>query len=462
MDKNVERIWTRVHEIFDPTKPADEKLRVPRVRYNPLSEEIAPRLQLPLPHQKFVLAGGIGSGKSTELRATAGRIANQKLVVLFDLRRHFEATVVDPGAIDHLQPAELVGLLGLALIRAGREVLGHQWGPLEKRLADALRGIAGKANAETPTLDVAKLASGVAVLVGGATGALLAGPLGTATGATAATAALRAVEAVADSSEWKWKIGLRGRARASDQDAPVREVLQATNALLDEIRRKYSRQVVILVDGLDRVSDPETFEDLLVESSLVADLRCDLVATLKLGLVQRFRSRLSWCETFDFTYVPVADAADPSKPNVHGISFFRELAAVRFGVLEIEPPIDDPLVERLAYRSGGRLRDFMKLVREVAVKAMLANSDEASRTMVDDAIDTLRRNQESGLNAEHIRVLQSVLEDPDRKLPAGDVALELLDRQLLLAYPNETSWYLPHTLLMLNLVHPSPGSTPSA
>jgi hypothetical protein len=452
-------VWRRVHEVFDPIVPAPPELRVLRTRYNPLSEVIGPRLRLPLPHQKYVLAGGIGSGKSTELQATAATLANSKLVVLVDLWKHFEQTVVDPGALDHLQPAELVGILGLAIVRTGLEVLGHDWRGLDKALGKAIGAVQTAASGaqDGPTVDVVKLGKGIAVLVGGGLAGLTTGPLGALAVGGAVDGGLKLLEAVSDASSWSWPVGLRDRKRSSDQDAPVRAVLQATNLLLDDIRKNYKRDVVLLVDGLDRVADAATFADLFVESGLLGDLRCDLVATLQLGLVQRYRSHLRWCRAYDFTYVPVALATDPTQPNPEGMKFFAELAAQRFATIGLTP-IPPDLIERLAYRSGGRLREFITLVREVAVQAMLHDATQANDAHVDKAIDELRRDRESGLNTAHVDVLRRVLGDPEHQLPEGEVALDLLDRQLLLAYPNQSTWYLPHTILMLHLLRPIGGA----
>lgn len=451
MPTTLER-WRKVHEIFDPIEPASAELRVNR-QYNPLSEKIIPRLKLRLGHQKFVLAGGVGSGKSTELRANVEGLGDARLVVLVDLWRHFESTVEDAGAIDHLQPAELVGLLGLAILRTGTDILGHKWRDLEQRLGSAISAIQPSSTDDNKGLkfDVVALSKGIAVFVGGAVGAI-AGPVGALAGAGVVKATveggLQLLDSVSESATWEWKVGLRGRKRSSDQDAPVRAVLQATNALLDDIRTHYKRDIVLLVDGLDRVQDATTFEDLFVESGLLGDLRCDLITTLQLGLVQKYRARLHWCNTYDFTYVPVVLQNDPSQPNAKGMEFFESLAKQRFKKLGGEAPVSAEFIRQLACKSGGRLRDFISLVREVSIQAMLEDAPHATSTHILRAIDQLRRDRESGLNTEHIRVLVALLSDPQHSLPAGDIALDLLDRQLLLAYPNESTWYLPHTILM--------------
>jgi hypothetical protein len=377
--------------------------------------------------------------------------------------------VVDPNAIDRLQPAELVGLLGLAVLRAGSEVLGHSWGPRAKRLDEAIRGVQPRPDPGQeagPTLDVAKLAKGVAVFVGGAAGAVIGGPLASALGAAGATSVaeggLKLLEAVTDAAEWSWRLGQRGAGSPSDQDPRVRAVLSATNALLDDIRGEYKRDVVLLVDGLDRVQDNTTFQSLFADSSLVAELRADLVVTLRLGLVQRHKARLHAWTPSEFTNVPVVDRTDPNVADLRGLEFFRALTQRRMDTLAaaLAPGpafFTDAQVDALAQRSGGRLRDFMYLVREVAIAAMLADAASATDPLIDKVVDEMRRDRESGLNADELALLRGVLNDPQRSLPAGEVATDLLDRQLLLPYPNESTWYLPHPILLRRLTRMTGG-----
>lgn len=444
--------WQRIHQAFDPMQPASAAIREPRRRYNPLSERVVPRLRLPIPHQKLALAGGIGSGKSTELLETAASLKDDKIVLLIDLWRHFESTVADPGAIDHVQPAELIALLGLAVLRAGTDLLSHPWEGRDRALQSAIAGIqgTGPSEADRARVDVVKLARGLAVVVGSAAmAAVQAESSVVAPGWAVAAGAigLRTLDAVTDPDAWEWKIGLRGRDRPSDQSEPARRALAAVNGLLDHLKTAYGRNILLLVDGLDRIQSATTFEDLFVESSLLADLRCQAVVTMHQGLSQQYRARLRGYRVVDFTHVPVVLSTDPSAPDPEGVAFFRGLADRRFRHLGIPSPIPVEQIDVLAESSGGRVRDFVTLIREVAVEAMLEDVATVGPTQVDRAIDGFRRDRESGLNAGHIKVLRGVRDDPDHRLPAGDMALDLLDRQLLLAYPNESLWYLPHPIL---------------
>jgi len=433
--------WKAVHGSFDPLEPVtDPTLRAERSRYNPMSELDA-RLRLPIGFMCYGVAGGVGSGKSTELLAACGRLTDDALVVYLDLWRHFEGRVRDPGALDHLQPWELVGLLGLALVRAGSDRFGHEWKGEPERLAAAL-GTLSENQGPGGSIDVGKLAGGMAVVAGGMFGGAAAG------------AALKALEAARDATSWQWKLGRRDRSRTSDQDQRVRDVLDATNNIVAGLDAAYGRKLVLVVDGLDRVLAMDAFSGLFVESNLLKELRCDIVVSMDLSLVQRYRSRLRLDQTFELANIPVASPEQPSQPGP-GVEFFVELVARRLKALNRPAPagtLFDDRVRKLAWCSGGRLRDFMRLIRELAVQGLMHPKSPLAEDTVAKVVDSQRRDKESGLNKDELVLLQAVYDDPEHRLPGGEVALRLLEKHLLLAYPNESTWYLPHSLLTLSLL----------
>jgi hypothetical protein len=448
-----EEAWTELYKAFDPMEAAPAKLRVERAPYNPLADEVVPRLRLKLGYQRIGLAGVQGSGKSTELRKAGADLADGKLVVLIDLWRHFQSTVSDPAALDRLHPAELVGLIGLAVVRAGKDGFAHHFEKADvDALSQAISRIAGSTDEDqAPKLDVGKLVGGVSVLTFGVVGAVLAGPAGAAAGAGAGVAAVqvaeRALPALADAFTWDWKIGLPGRTQRSDQDGAVQAVVKATNTLLDALRVAYARPAVVVLDGLDRINNETTFRSLFVESSLLGELRCDVIAALQLGLTQKHTADLRFDVVLSITNVPVVLHDDPDQPDPRGLRFFAELVSRRLAALALSRgPLDDAAVNRLAIASGGRLRDFMSLVRGVCVECMTRALLAADEESVRRTIDAFRRSREAGLTKVDFDQLAAVLADPQGELLPE--ALPLLETSHLLAYPNESTWYLPHPILI--------------
>ena len=429
--------WKQVWQQFDPVKPADG-FHVPRRSYNPIADVVAEQLLLPLDHQRFILAGGRGSGKSTELRAVGSQLAQHKDVILFDVDAHFAGVVRDEAALQRVRPHELIGILGLAVLRAGKDWLGVvEWKGHDKRFAAALSALQPADPTSSPTLDVPKLVKGMAVTVG----SLAGGPPG---GAIVA-GGLAVLEGLMEGFEWR--IGLPDQMARTDQDLPVQALLAATNALLDHVRDFSDRGLVIILDGLDRVQDEQTFQQLIVGSSLLSQLRADLVVTFDLGLVERHRNSLHAWNILDFTYFPVA-TRDGLTPDERGVTFLSEVVRKRLALINQPGLLTDAQIARLAFDSAGSVRDLLRLVRNVAVQCMIRKLAIADDVAIDKVLDRHRRDQEAGLHVGHYRVLQGLLADAERRLPEDDLVVYLLNRQLILAYPNESTWFLPHTALI--------------
>jgi hypothetical protein len=116
--------------------------------------------------------------------------------------------------------------------------------------------------------------------------------------------------------------------------------------------------------------------------------------------------------------------------------------------------LPDPLLERLAWCSGGRPRDFMGFMRAIAARAHHSCLARVDSGLLGSIIDDERRCRSDGLNDDEIKLLESLARDPAHRLPGSDIAIDLLEQQLILSYPDGDAWYLPHPLLMLTLIRP--------
>ena len=435
-DEQLMATWKQVYERFDPVKPAFGDVRVPRDRYNPIAEEVAEQLELPLDHQNIILAGGTGSGKSTELLAVGSRIAKDKDFILLDIHAHFASAVGDPAALQRVQAHELVGILGLAVLRLGGERFGiTDWGEHVERFSSALNVL--QPDASPAHLDITKLIKGVTITVGGIAVEV--------DGEGLVRKGLSVLSSAKDAIYMK--VGLLEQPTKNDQDEPIQNLLSSTNALLDHVRGFCERDLVIILDGLDRVQEEKTFVQLIVGSSLLSQLRADLVVTFDLGLVERHRNSLQAWSIFDFTYVPVV-TRDDLAPDDRGVTFLGDVVRKRLDLIHQPDLLNDGQIARLALASAGSMRDLVRLVREVARQCMIRKIPVADDAAIDKVLDRHRRDQEGGLHTGHIRVLRGLLADAERRLPEDPLVVYLLNRQLILAYPNRSTWFLPHTALI--------------
>jgi hypothetical protein len=256
--------WEAVYERFDPEQPVrDPALRAERP-YSPRNA-IAAGLRRPFrDHKQYAVLGTVGTGKTTELLAVAEEQTRDRMVVFLDVWRHFQERVGDPAAMEHVQPWEILFLIGLAVYRSAQEILGHEWAKEHlSAFDDAVQGFvrtgetgAGRSSSkDAGRVDLTKLMGNIAALAGSAVD-----------GGTGL--ALRALSAVSGAGQWSFRLGERDRAPLSDQDDRVRALHSAINLLINTLQQRH-RKLLVVVDGLDRIKTESTTRGLFVESTLL-------------------------------------------------------------------------------------------------------------------------------------------------------------------------------------------------
>jgi len=396
---------------------------------------------------RILVTGTIGTGKTTELLRVVEARAGHEFVVFLDLARHFDRLGRIEG-LQHVNQWEVCFLVGLALYRAAEETLGFPFSKgLLKDLEAAWTELAHESGTPQPTqVDLGKLARAIvtagAAMVGGPTAALASAGLG------AAAEAVRA--------NWNLPMGASST-RLPDDSEQVKTMLNTVNRVIGEVQLQH-RPVLLVIDGLDRIRDIERARELFVESDVLARLACRVVLSGPFAL--RHHPAASAVPRFllqPLANEPVLDQHDPTRSGP-GLPFFTELFRRRTEDLDGTPLIAQALLDRLAFYSGGRARDFVKMVRMVAQAAWQADAEAATEEIIESVIDDERRLLETGMHRGHIDVLEAVMRDPDHRLTKDDLVWELLTLSRLLPYPDHSEWFYPHPLLTLHLLSPT-GST---
>lgn len=435
--------WEVLWDRFDPGRaPERSTHRAPRP--NGPSAEILSDLARPLGTPRVLLCGTAGTGKSTELLRIGEARADEDLVVHIDLGQFFEHIVGDIGALQRLTAWEVAILVGLGLLHAGGNIAGFTWDPkLLAGFARAWKNLSERVGDADP--DVAALAHRLPVITSG----------------TTRGSGLSATSPPTQGSTWPIGLGT-GRAELSPQDPRVRAMSAVLRRLVDGLR--VLRPVLLLLDGLDQVQDDARVRYLLFETGLLAELPCGQVITAPFGLrrgdLRRAVGRYSVCSIYNEAVL------DPAAPAHHGpgIDIFNEIFHKQAGDITEHPDevLEEPLLRRLAYHSGGRLRDFALSMRLLAERAWDEDVRVVPPTLVASVLDERRRVLEAGLHSGHVALLRGVVLDQAHGLPADADAGGLLQDGRLLVYMGETEWFFPHPLLLLQRVRLRVGTGASA
>lgn len=428
--------WRTLYERFDPEDPVtDPSWRAPR-EYSP-AEDILEGLRRGFGEKKYLLYGGVGTGKSTELLHIAEQRSAESFVVFVDLDRHFSTVIGDPDALLSVQAWEVVLLIALGVLRATSEKVGHKWKredtePLRAAVAAFTGDSSGAAK-----LDIMQLASTVTVFVGGA----VAGPAGAVVG--------KGIEMLGEAvGTGTWDLRLGRRRRIDDQDERAGALVAAVKVILQIVSSEY-REVTVLVDGLDRLEDVEAVEALFVRSRLLSMLDVPTVMTGPIALSHRgIAKRIRGFDPRPLANIPVLDEADPA---VHGKGVSVCIDAYRLRTRDLDPAaarFADASLATLAYFSGGVMREFAHLVRRVAEKCWDRSLEAADGEAIDAAIRVRRLLYEEGLDEKATALLRRVAKE--RSLPDDDSVPHLLRNWWLMPYPNRSVWWQPHPLLMIS------------
>jgi hypothetical protein len=202
----------------------------------------------------------------------------------------------------------------------------------------------------------------------------------------------------------------------------VRDSLEPTKALLDVLRERWEN-VVVLLDGLDRMTDMAALEQIVghdIKALKSIGLGVVLVAPLRAlyGLDRTLEDRFD-----SFHYQPWIDAAT----NPQESAFLGDILRKRIP----SDAMDDQGFEALVHASGGVLRDLLALAQSACVEAYIDGSDVIGSAQASAAIDAFGRKHMQGLRPAELEVLQRVRQKGSFEHTSEDDLALLMTRRVL-------------------------------
>lgn len=422
--------WIRLRKDFNPYEILTgerAKLYCDR-EHNPLDymmQAFDPDEQAGLP--KIFFTGHLGSGKSSTLYKFSNHFTSSYFVVHFNA-----ADNIDLAKVNRL---DVLYLLGAALFKAGlQENVGLEDRML-KELGQTLETISTTEKQKPEqSIDWVELAKGVLVLTAGTLGTPFAGKL--------AEALLKPIKLSANIST--------ETAHSRTIEPQVQEVVAKINEIIGQIEALTGKQVLLVVDDLDKITDLGRAKALFVEDrKLIDGPQCRIVYTVPISIYRELEADAPSTnyQVYCLPNIKLYHESDRCVPYETGYQEMRLVVKTRLDALGLtEADVFAPaVVDHLILKSGGVMRILIQFVQNATRTAQLQEADLVDEQTAEVAIGDEIARMTSQLRREYVTELKEVYRT--RRITKSPECGELLKNMFILAYRNTITWYDVHPLL---------------
>lgn len=412
------KYWKPAYQLFNPEQPLTtrEEIRDFYVqRQDSPVENLIAILEMEDQPAKFLLAGHRGSGKTTELRRIEQELAENYAVIWVDT-----ATALDRYNIGY---AEVVVLIGMEVCR--QSIKPGWWSNRDQRLLDALENslttvIYKDKETENYGLELPEILK-------------------------------------------KWGLILkRGLTREITKTLNIRmalsDIIDRVNDIIKAAEKDRKQKLLVIVDGLDRHDYSTALE--MFASPLLTELECHIIYTIPISLrySPSFRQPMESFQCLDLYNLPVfqcdRNSCPTSTPNQVGRDILKSVITERLAKINETDLFTPDALELLSEKSGGVIRDLIRLARGACQVATRKKKEYVDTTIAKEAIQEERKAYT--INDYHFPELATVhetgrLTTNTHHLPKqGDVVIcdELLQNKYVLGYYGDHTWFDVHPMII--------------
>ncbi|MDZ7261301.1 MAG: hypothetical protein ONB05_04255 [candidate division KSB1 bacterium] len=229
------------------------------------------------------------------------------------------------------------------------------------------------------------------------------------------------------------------------EDLPPPDYVKTMGALLEKIRKKEKKKILIIVTGLDEIALDSAKELFTKSAWLLNALPCQVIFAFPSALVchpvfnqirQNFK-RIYFLPHFEIEYFD-------GKLHEENLNRLKRIVRKRYR----RRLFTKEALQALALNSGGLPRELITLVQECCLLALINNTPKIDPDIVRAAIERRQDYYQSILSSRQIELLRQVL--ATRDIEYNDEFSELVHNSSILEYSNypERLWYNVHPLVL--------------
>ena len=228
---------------------------------------------------------------------------------------------------------------------------------------------------------------------------------------------------------------------ASAVESRREELIQRFGAMAQDARARTGREVLLIVDGLEKLPPAAAAQFLLESGMLELEFKC--ICTMPFPLLHSAEFR-SLRQSFDMISLQplseVGQAALSLKSG--GVLDLRDIVDRRIG----RDLLDGAAQDLLLLNSGGNPGDLLRFAGNCCLRSSMKGKTRIDIGVVDGVLEDHRLEMKRFLTAEEWQKLGQVFRE--RGLAPDELLNSLLDSGAVLEYPGRRDMYMVHPALL--------------
>jgi len=234
-------------------------------------------------------------------------------------------------------------------------------------------------------------------------------------------------------------------------DQKISDLIQKLNWLIVDIEEKSGKELVIIVDDLDKLARGQQSEDFFYKNyQLLIEPSCFVVYTFPIPLAfhpQYENVRHAFTSDVILLQMPVFKRN--GEPHQEGRKFYSDVIARR-----IEPGLLGQEVLEYAIESTGKLSELVEVMKEASLNAFRKGQTSISKSDVATALEKLRMTFDRTLTEAHKKKLLEInkCKEAREEGPDSNLTRELLFSMTAVEYEDEMGRWCEVNAMLLPLV----------
>ncbi len=216
----------------------------------------------------------------------------------------------------------------------------------------------------------------------------------------------------------------------------VSELVSIINDTISEIE-KTGEQVLIIIDNLEKI-DPTNARHLFYDhATQLTQPLCKIIYTFPISLKSSNdfnQIRINFSDVLIHPNIKINEREGVDHPYPKGRKFMKEIVSKRVSLELFEPDALEYIIDM----SGGVVREFIRIIRDSAVRAITKNRDIIDKDIAVEVVNGLKNIYQAQLSDEDYQLLQEVHQTKDIK--KDEQLVGLLHNLSVLEYRNDRSW----------------------